>query len=215
MANFNYCITAVVGVLCFAVGASAESMGGRPGNEVGDFGEVPTGIGSGKTIERSSLHINSIDLAGGQRRRIGEASAKVVDWRPSNRVAGHYFPVPNKHNEAERLFRSALHKQINNDLTGAIADYLEAIKIDDNDPSVHWYLGTACEAAGNATEAKQEFEKEQAMNKSKSLSINVRGRYSGGYGSGTGRGYGGGDFGSNKLKFVPGEGLTKPHSNGK
>jgi tetratricopeptide (TPR) repeat protein len=63
------------------------------------------------------------------------------------------------------LFSTAIHKQNINDLAGAIADYLEAIKIDDNDPSVHWYLGTAYQAAGKIDEAKQEFAKELEMKK--------------------------------------------------
>ena len=70
----------------------------------------------------------------------------------------HHFGS-DKPDKAMELFGSALHKQINNDLNGAIGDYLAAIKIRDNDPAVHWYLGTAYEAAGKATEAKQEYEK--------------------------------------------------------
>jgi hypothetical protein len=112
---------------------------------------------------------------------------------------------------AEKLFRTAVQKHAGSDLTGAIADYLAAIRIYDKEPAVHWYLGTAYEAAGKTTEAKQEFGKEQAM-KETFTTPGLRSRYSGGYGSGTGAGYGGGDFGSSKLKFVPGQGLTKDQS---
>jgi hypothetical protein len=66
-------------------------------------------------------------------------------------------PAERQRNIAEKLFSSAIHKQVKNDLPGAIADYLAAIKIDDKEPAVHWYLGTAYEAAGEATKAKQEF----------------------------------------------------------
>ncbi|CAN5204966.1 hypothetical protein BH10CYA1_BH10CYA1_59010 [soil metagenome] len=64
---------------------------------------------------------------------------------------------------AEGLFNSAVKKHANRDLTGAIADYLEAIKTYDKEPAVHWYLGTAYEAAGKKNEAQQEFEKEKVM----------------------------------------------------
>lgn len=163
---------------------------------------TPKGGGSW-SLPRSSV----INLRDGELFKIGGVPPKVADWRPSTLGTSRYLPFHGERNEAELLFSLALHKQTNNDLPGAIADYLAAINIDDQEPAVHWYLGTAYEAAGKATEAKQEFEKEQEMTK-------VR-KYSEGYGSGTGRGYGGGDFGSNKLKFVPGEGLTKPRSDGK
>ena len=66
-----------------------------------------------------------------------------------------------------RLFLSAIQKQSKNDLTGAIADYLAALEVDDTDPAIHWYLGTAYQAAGKVDEAKLEFEKEEEMKKVK------------------------------------------------
>jgi hypothetical protein len=109
---------------------------------------------------------------------------------------------------AKRVAVLARNTHASSDLTGAIADYLATIKTYDKEPAVHWYLGTAYEAAGKTTEAKQEFEKEQTMKQTFTIQ-GLRSRYSGGYGSGKGAGYGGGDFGSNKMKFVPGQGLTK------
>jgi len=189
----NYFITTIGGVLCLATGAPAEqNIGGRPGNEVGDFGEAPAGYRTEK--KTASASGSSIDLGG----RLAPED-QVFPW--SSEIL-RYMPKGPK-----SLFATAIHKQNTNDLPGAIGDYLAAIKIDDHDPAVHWYLGTAYEAAGKATEAKQEFEKEQKM-KHEAAKAPVH-SYSGGYGSGTGRGYGGGDFGSTRLKFVPGEGLTK------
>jgi tetratricopeptide (TPR) repeat protein len=117
---------------------------------------------------------------------------------------------------AEKLFRSAVHKHASNDLNGAIADYLAAIKIYDKVPAVHWYLGTAYKAAGKTSEAKREFEKEQAMKQSLTENEFVRAQFIKSYKSGAESGYGEGDFGlnegdfgSNRLKFVPSEGMTK------
>jgi hypothetical protein len=62
------------------------------------------------------------------------------------------------------LFFSAIRKQVKNDLAGAIADYLQALTLED-DPAVHWYLGTAYQAAGELDKAKLEFETEQMMKK--------------------------------------------------
>jgi hypothetical protein len=62
-------------------------------------------------------------------------------------------------------FYSALQKQVDGDQPGAISDYLALLEGQDNDPAVHWYLGSAYQAAGKTAEAKQEFEKERLMRK--------------------------------------------------
>ena len=58
----NYFITVIAGVLCLVSGASAESIGGRPGNEVGDFGEAPAGY----RVKTKAARVrgSSIDLGG-------------------------------------------------------------------------------------------------------------------------------------------------------
>ena len=63
------------------------------------------------------------------------------------------------------LFSSALRKQVDGDQPGAISDYLALLELQDKDPAVHWYLGTAYQATGKMAEAKQEFEKERLMRK--------------------------------------------------
>ncbi|MFN8550425.1 MAG: tetratricopeptide repeat protein [Candidatus Obscuribacterales bacterium] len=109
-----------------------------------------------------------------------------------------------------QLFGSAVKKHANGDLKGAIAGYLAAIKVQDKDPAVHWYLGTAYRALGEEAKAKREFFKERVMK----LVLNkpVQNYYPGGY-----KKYSGndadfsptGDFGSSRMKFVPNEGLIK------
>ena len=71
----------------------------------------------------------------------------------------------NHHASAARFFQSAIHKQVKNDLPGAIAAYLAALRLDDTDPWVYWYLGTAYEATGKPDKAELEFQKEQMMKK--------------------------------------------------
>src|SRR5271168_1744917 len=154
----KYCIVAIAAVVCLAVGASAENISGRSGNEVGDFSEAPAGYRIQKTAASVSRSSMSIDLNSGPRRTIGDAADGLIkphDSRQSSKIG--LSPDDVRHYKATQLFNLALRKQGNNDLTGAIADYLAAIKIDDKEPAVHWYLGTAYEAAGKATEAKQEF----------------------------------------------------------
>jgi tetratricopeptide (TPR) repeat protein len=65
---------------------------------------------------------------------------------------------------AAQMFSSAIRKHSQNDLVGAIADYLAALKISDTDPAVHWYLGTAYKASGQLDQAKREFAREVQMN---------------------------------------------------
>lgn len=113
---------------------------------------------------------------------------------------------------AQNRFGLAVKKHANGDLEGAIAGYLAAIEAYDKDPAIHWYLGTAYEAVGKTTEAQQEFQKERTMLNSEPPQIQKLPARLGGYGNGSERGYRGyrkGDFGSDRLKFVPGEGMTK------
>lgn len=124
----------------------------------------------------------------------------VLHWRRLPAVENS-----DKQTMAKRLFFSAVHKQVENDLPGAIDDYLAALKLEDKDPAVHWYLGTAYQAAGQSDKAKQEFAIEQQMKKDR-LTSTV---YQGGYGNGTGTGFPMGNFGSEKLYIVPGRGITK------
>lgn len=117
---------------------------------------------------------------------------------PGQRVHVDTFPPPPMGN-----FSLAIGKHARGDFEGAIASYLAAIKIRDKDPAVHWYLGTAYEAIGKRTEAQREFEKEREMlgkGLPKSIKLPTRRAVQGG---------GSGDFGSDRLRFVPGEGMTK------
>lgn len=117
-----------------------------------------------------------------------------------------------------QLFGSAVKKHANGDLEGAIAGYLAAIKVQDKDPAVHWYLGTAYEAIGKSTEAKREFEKERAMKQRLTIKniaeqarrVNIK-PLALRTGSEPEPDFGPlqGDFGSNKLKFIPEKGMTK------
>jgi hypothetical protein len=117
--------------------------------------------------------------------------------------------VRSRHNMASKKFGEAIHKQVENDLTGAIADYSASLVIDDT-PAVHWYLGTAYLAAGEADKAKLEFEREKIMQKQTSSEVDVKDETYKGYGAGPGSRSGNtGDFGSNQLFFVPREGLTQ------
>jgi TonB family protein len=79
------------------------------------------------------------------------------------------------------LFNSALRKQADNDLTGAISDYRAALKICDVDPVVHWYLGTAYLAAGKGEQAKQEFHKEKEMKNAQEMSKGPQVHLAGGF----------------------------------
>ena len=111
-----------------------------------------------------------------------------------------------KQTMARSLFCSALRKQIKKDLIGAIADYQEAIKVD-NDPASHWYLATAYQAAGRVDEARSEFQKSAE----KVYREGYQG-YRDGYvysRSSLSTPTSVGDFGSNQLFFAPGEGLSK------
>lgn len=103
-----------------------------------------------------------------------------------------------------QLFGSAVKKHANGDLEGAIADYLAAIKVQDKDPAVHWYLGTAYKAAGKEMDARREFEKEYEMKRT--IDQDLRNKNDANSGVSI---LPAGDFGSNELLFVPGEGLNK------
>jgi hypothetical protein len=116
-----------------------------------------------------------------------------------------------RHDMASKLFGDAIHKQIGHDLTGAIADYSAALALDDN-PAVHWYLGTAYLAAGEAAKAKLEFKREKIIQKRNSTNVEIMKSeaYKASYGTRLGsHSSNTGDFGSTRLFFVPGEGLTQ------
>lgn len=104
-----------------------------------------------------------------------------------------------------QLFGSAVKKHASGDLEGAIAGYLAAIKVHDNDPTVHWYLGTAYRAAGKELDARREFEKEHEIKRTSDGALR---KFKSSSNSGVSI-LPAGDFGSNELLFVPGEGLSK------
>lgn len=103
-----------------------------------------------------------------------------------------------RHSTSVYLFTSAIHKHAKNDFAGAIRDYTDALKWEDQDPPVHWYLGKAYEATGQPEKAKKQFAIEQQMKQrqqaghARVTQIQVRV----------------GDFGSAKRYYVPGEGVT-------
>jgi tetratricopeptide (TPR) repeat protein len=170
------CIAAIARVLCFlAIGSAAaaeQNIGGGPGSEVGDFGETSPGPYRARNVDALNTG-SSIDLthrsSSRTRSSISSGTNNYIIDHAGGAMIGAGVAVTHadgaKHNIAEKLFRSAIHKQIQNDLSGAIADYLAAVKIYDHDPAVHWYLGITYQAAGKVEEAKQEFQKEQEMKK--------------------------------------------------
>jgi hypothetical protein len=152
MNNFKYFIAAFAGFLCLATGATAEQS-----------------VGS---IDLSGSPTSKIGYAGGAVRGAGVAHIKGLPPLKYGDSLFHTGSVAGI--AAKKLFSSAIHKQVNNDLTGAIADYLAAVQMDDHDPAVHWYLGPAYLAAGKTGEAMQEFAKPSAAPASVTLMYRQR-----------------------------------------
>lgn len=169
-----------IGDLAGAQTACDKRILNRPGCEVGDFGPLEAAPQWGIQVQfppipsPMQVPIRAQTLNWLQAKPFGSVTPD------SNQAVEYHRTVPLFLSALRKqLFLSAIQKQAKNDLTGAIDDYLAALKLEDNDPAIHWYLGTAYWAAGKTAEANREFDVERKM-KGFALFIHI---YPGGYGS--------------------------------